>query len=302
MREAVERRRADFLVGLFVLASAGVIVGALALTSGIGEGRYTLYLRSATAEDLNQTTRVVVQGLTVGRVTQVNPVFDSATGRLSFVAELRIRNTFPDGSTLELPQGTHAIITHPTPIEDPLIVMVRPPGAGLEPLDRGDTVSSERRPNVVDALGEMATALKTEIPVALEETRRLMQQTAQTLSQASALMHATRPQAQRVLERLESGLERTEQFVLEEQARLGPLHDTLSLALTETRRLLSRFDSLAATALEMTVENRGEIRAAVEGLARSAEVLEHFADQVSRRPLRLLTGVQPPPDTGKRQP
>jgi hypothetical protein len=32
-------------------------------------------------------------------------------------------------------------------------------------------------------------------------------------------------------------------------------------------------------------------------LLRAAVVLEHFSDQVSRRPLRLFTGVRPPPDS-----
>ena len=92
----MEKRYTDFLVGLFILVSVGVIVGALVLTSGVGEGRYDVYMRSTTAEDLNQDTRVLIQGLEIGIVTQVNPVVDSTTRELNFVAKLTIRDRFPD--------------------------------------------------------------------------------------------------------------------------------------------------------------------------------------------------------------
>ena len=64
--------------------------------------------------------------------------------------------------------------------------------------------------------------------------------------------------------------------------------------------VLAHYDSLAVTALAMSNENRDDIRIAIDQLARSAEILQNFAERVSRRPLRILTGVRPPPpDTGK---
>jgi ABC-type transporter Mla subunit MlaD len=297
----VEKRHTDFLVGLFILVSVGVIVGTLVLTSGWGEGRYDIYMRSTTAEHLNQDTRVIIQGLEIGVVTQVNPVVDPSTGELSFVAQLTIRDRFPDGSVLHIPVGTRATIARPTPIEAPVILLTMPERIEADThIESGDTIQSDRQASVLDALGAFAATMREEIPAALDETRRVMGLTAQALTQARELMSATRPQAEAALERLSRSLERTEEILQEEQARLGPLHDTLDLVLSDTRTVLARYDSLAVTALAMSNENREDIRAAIEQLARSAEILQNFAERVSRRPLRLLTGVQPPPpDTGK---
>lgn len=297
----MEKRYTDLMVGLFILVSVGVIVGALVLTSGVGEGRYDVYMRSATAEDLNQDTRVIIQGLEIGVVTQVNPVVDSATRELNFVAKLTIRDRFPDGSVLRLPVGTRGTIARPTPIEPPVIFLTMPTqvrgGANVEP---GDTLLSDRQASVLDALGAFAATMGEEIPAALDETRRVMGLTAEALTQAQELIASTQPKAEEALERLSRSLERTELILQEEQSRLGPLHDTLGLLLNDTRGVLARYDSLAVTALAMSNENRDDVRETIEKLARSADILQNFADRVSRRPLRLLTGVQPPPpDTGK---
>jgi hypothetical protein len=48
---------------------------------------------------------------------------------------------------------------------------------------------------------------------------------------------------------------------------------------------------------EIAIENRAYAKEIAERLLRTAVVLEHFSDQVSRRPARLLTGVTPPPDS-----
>ncbi len=296
----MEKRHTDFLVGLFILVSVGVVAGVLALTSGIGEGRYDVHMISTTAEDLNQDTRVIIQGLAIGQVTQVNPMVDSATRELSFVAQLTIRDRFPDGSVLRLPVGTRATIVRPTPIEPPVILLSMPQEIRADDyIEPGDTLLSDRRASVLDALGAFAATMREEIPEALDEVRRIMNLTAQALAQAQEFMAASQPRAEDALEKLSASLEQTQQLLEAEHARLGPLHDTLELVLSDTRMVLARYDTLAATAITMGSENRERIRETIEELARSAVILHNFADKVSRRPLRMFTGVRPPPsDSG----
>ena len=297
----MEKRHTDFWVGLFILVIVGIVVGTLVLTSGLGEGRYDVYMQSTTAENLNQDTRVVIQGLEIGSVTQVNPVVDSSTRELNFVAQLTIRDRFPDGSVLRLPVGTRATIARPTPIEAPIIMLTMPDQIAVASyVEPGDTLLSDRQPSVLDALGDFAATMREEIPAALDETRRVMGLTAEALVEARELMEATGPRATDALESLSRSLEKTEEILASEQVRLGTLHDSVELAIGDARVVLARYDSLAVTALAMSDENRDDIRIAIDQLARSAEILQNFAERVSRRPLRILTGVQPPPpDTGK---
>ena len=76
-------QRNDFLVGLFILIAIGGVVGMAIVTSGWGELRATYYVRTSSAEGLTQDTRVVLRGLDVGRLRDISPIVDSASGSLT---------------------------------------------------------------------------------------------------------------------------------------------------------------------------------------------------------------------------
>ncbi|HKI96340.1 MAG TPA: hypothetical protein VJ992_13710 [Gemmatimonadales bacterium] len=296
-------QRTDFLVGLFILVTVGVIAGALVVTSGIGEARHEFYMRAASAEDLTTDTRVELLGLAVGRVSQVNPVVDSATGAVSFVARLTIQDKFPNGTKLSLPAGTRGVIRQASPIAPSVIVLDFPdrpvPGAYLA---AGDTMSSNRPESAIASLGKIAAALGGEADSALRDTRALARRTMAAIAQAQGLLSHNGPQLHEALARLTETLDRTEAVLAAVEPRIVPLDDSLTATLADTRALLRHMDTLVTTASAITTANRDVIRETAERLRRSSEVLEHFADQVSRRPTRLLTGVTPPPDTNRKVP
>ena len=64
--------RQDFIVGALIVAAIAIVVGALVATSGWGERRYDLFLRVGSAEGITVDTRVIVQGLEVGRVKSID--------------------------------------------------------------------------------------------------------------------------------------------------------------------------------------------------------------------------------------
>ncbi len=76
--------------------------------------------------------------------------------------------------------------------------------------------------------------------------------------------------------------------------RIGPFHDSLTVTLAQARELMSTLDTLAIDASTMLAENRDIVRQLLEHLTSTTLVLENFTRQVTRRPLRLLTGVKPP--------
>lgn len=290
-------RRTDFLVGIFVLVSVGVMIGALLLTGDFGKGRYDLFLRSETAQGLIPDTKVILRGLTVGRIAEVNPVIDPTSGDLSFVSRLSIQENFADGTSLTLPATTSAVVAQPSPIGGSVIEFVIPPGATLDTaLVTGDTLTAERRGNAVDALTEMVTQLSVEVPELLREAQGLLDEAENTIQDAGSLISTTRPEIRATLRQVSSTLASFELLAKDQNARLGTLHDSLSFVLADARGMLQRFDSLAASAELMAEENRGLIHSTMQSISRSTEVLSNFAEQMSRRPLRLLTGVKPPPD------
>ncbi len=293
----------DFTVGLFILASIGIILGLLIVTSNALDDRQDFYMRAATADGLTQDTRVSLRGLQIGRVTQVNPRVDDAG--VSFVARLSLRRTYPDGTLLQLPVGTRAVIAAPLPISiAAAAVDLEIPGqaAGTEFLLPGDTIDSDRIPGAVDLLGEVATALKSEVLQTLAQTQVLIEQSTRTIAETHGIIESTQsligtttPKVEEALELLAASLERTDQILAEISPRVGPLQDSLMATLAQARRILTSFDTLATTAHELLAENRNVIQEALARLAHTTTVLDHFAEQVTRRPLRFLTGVTPPP-------
>ena len=293
----------DFTVGLFILASIGIILGLLVVTSNALDDRQDFYMRAATADGLTQDTRVSLRGLQIGRVTQVNPRVDDAG--VSFVARLSLRRTYPDGTLLQLPVGTRAVIAAPLPISiAAAAVDLEIPGqaAGTEFLQPGDTIDSDRIPGAVDLLGEVATALKSEVLQTLAQTQVLIEQSTRTIAETHGIIESTQsligtttPKVEEALELLAASLERTDQILAEISPRVGPLQDSLMATLAQARRILTSFDTLATTAHELLAENRNVIQDALARLAHTTTVLDHFAEQVTRRPLRFLTGVTPPP-------
>lgn len=290
------------MTGFFVLVILGVIAGVLIVTSGLLEARQDLFMRAASAQDLTSDTRVLLQGLEIGRVRQVNATMDSSSGRLAFVARLTIMERFPDGAAVTIPRGTRAVIEQVNPIAAPVVQLLVPgEGGRLGYLEPGDTIGSERRAGAVDALGRIASDLSEELRSTLDETRATLLRTRRAATETERLLVASTPRVSDVLERIAANLTRTEAMLADVGPRMGPLQDSLMAVLAETRQVLRRVDQLATSAHSVVGDNQTAIRETVQHLHNSAVLLEHFATQISRRPTRLLTGVRPPPaDTGSR--
>jgi len=279
------------------------MLGTLVITSGLLHRRYDLYMRTASAQDLTQDTRVLLQGLAVGRVRRVDPLLDSVTGSLTFVARLSIDAEFPNGARVTIPRGTRAVIEQVNPIGAPVIQLIVPEGVARAPAQPGDTIASERVQGAMDALGRMASDLSDELRTTVQDTRVLVRQVTRTAQETEQLVSASTPKVEEALGQLSTSLERADSMLADLGPRVGPLADSLTAALADTRRALRQVTTLAQTADSLAGENRVPIQETIQHLHNSAVLLEHFADQVSRRPTRLLTGVQPPPlDTSRKQP
>ncbi len=277
--------------------SIGVIAGALVVTSGVLEGRYVIHMRVALAEGLTADTRVSLQGLEVGRVRDVFPHVDSATNTLDFVATLLIRERFADGTRLSLPRGTHARITEAGLIGGTAVHLEMPQQVGGGFLEPGDTIESERAATTMEALGTIAEELSDDVSATLEQARLLLAATTSTLDETRLAIAEVTPQISTVLDRLAGTMDRTDHILAQIGPRLGPMADTIMATIGDTRTLMGAMQTLVDTASSMTNRNAEVFAKVLLSFERTAEVLAHFADQVSRRPMRMFTGVTPPDST-----
>ena len=161
-------------------------------------------------------------------------------------------------------------------------------------LQPGDTIDSERRTSTMEDLSGIAAKLSGEVEGVLTETRRLLRGTSRVVVRSDSMIASTAPLVQRVLTDLAGSLERTDRLLADLEPRIPALSDSITIALSETRQLLKQLDQVATSANTMATENRTSIRETLEHLHRSSIMMDHFIDQVSRRPVRMLTGVKTP--------
>lgn len=294
----MDTKTRDFLVGLLVLAAVGVVLATIVRTGRLQSGdRFPLYMRTEVAQNLTRDTRVFLKGLEVGRLRQVNPVADTVTGSLTFVALLEVDERFPDGTQLTLPVGTEAMVAQPTPIAAPEVQLIVPSEPSVSRLlAPGDTIESTRQVSTLDLLGEVASQMKDELLATFQEVRALIRTSNQVAVDAQAQLNETTPRINALLAQVSDMIDHTESILTDTQPRLAMIQDSVLAALSDTRQLIQKMDSLAVMAHAMAGEN-GTINDIIGHMQRTAEILSHFADQASRRPLRILSGITPPDDT-----
>lgn len=299
----METNRQDFVVGLLLVLAVGLVIGALIATSGWGQQRYALFLRVANAEGISADTRVMVEGLEIGRVRSIVPRVDPVTRRISFIARLSLAQEFENGSKLQLPLGTKALITSVSQISSASeIVLVLPDsvGAARRMLGAGDTIGSDRPASALDSLKVVVTSLSGDIHQVLVQARNALTGVQRTLAQANTTIHDLSPGVEASVASVSASMARIDSIT----HRIPPgLADSVTATLASSNRLLLQLDSLARDARSLASENRNDLRSTAANLAELSRQLNHFADAVSRRPYRFLTGVTPlPPDTGKADP
>ncbi len=290
--------RQDFYVGLLIVGAVALVVGALIATSGWGERRYDLFLRVASADGLSQDTKVSVQGLAVGRISSVSPRVDSATRRISFIARMSVKERFSDGSILRLPSGTRAEIVQPSQISPAMevqLILPDTPGRGRTRayLEAGDTIDSHRKGGALEAFAQVASDISGDLKDALRQTTRTLVRVQSTVTQTERTLRDVTPNVERTLGSVATTMGRVDSLI-ERLHRTG-FADSVAAAVAGTNRLLVRLDSLAREASALTSENRADLRATVMNLTEASRQLNHFVDQMTRRPYRALTGVKPLP-------
>lgn len=300
----MDTNRQDFVVGLLLVIAVGLVIGTVVATSGWGQRRYALFVRVANAEGISADTRVLVEGLEIGRVRSIVPRVDPTSRRVSFIARLSLAQEFEDGSELQLPLGTRATITPVSQISSASeIVLILPDstrGAPQRMLGAGDTINSDRPSSALDSLKVVVTNLSTDMHQVLLQAREALVGVQRTLAQTSTTIRDLTPGLDQAVTSVSASMARIDSLT----RRIPPgIADSVTATLASSNRLLVHLDSLAQDARTVAAENRGDLRSTAANLAELSRQLNHFADAVSRRPYRFLTGVTPlPPESAKTDP
>jgi len=296
---AVNVQRTDLYVGVFLVATVALVAIALIATSGWGVDRYDVFVRTDNAQDIGPDTKIYLQGLEVGRVAGIAPRPMGGAGRLEFILRLRLVDRFPDGTPLRLPRGTYAQVTSGLLGGSQLqLAVARDSGGTLAP---GDTIGMQRGTSPIEAFGDLARDLKSTIQHALVSatgTMDMVRVLADSLRLATGtarrLLIATQPGAERMLSGVNANLDRLQVMLDSTTTRTGLTFQQVDATLAQSRQLLASLDSLTRQMNALTAENRPEITQMIANFRDISAQLGFVLEQLSRRPLRFISGVKIP--------
>lgn len=295
----LSERSSDTLIGVFVAGALLVLVTALYFTTGWNRRTWPVYITAASAEGLNSDTKVYLQGLEIGRVNSVSPRI-GGTGPLTFLVQLTLNQRFANDSLVRIPKGTRALIAEASFVGGASISLETPAVGGGAMVQPFDTLDGIPRPSPLGQIAQVADSLARQVSLVLTDTRRLLGNVDGTVRDVRSQVGLAAPHLQSSLKSVDAGLRHLEPTLRHAEALsatidsgAGPLQDSLSHTLAAARQLLMRLDTLTSNTNKMAGENRADIRATVAQMKVVGFQLENFLDQVSRRPLRMLTGVHP---------
>ncbi|MFI5209771.1 MAG: MlaD family protein [Gemmatimonadales bacterium] len=297
-------RSSDILLGMLVVGTALALVIGLVFTQGWNERRFDVILVTESAQELAPGTKVLLEGLEIGRVSRVVPQADTQEQTMRFIATLRLRSRFPDGTALELPLGTRAEIT-----SKPLggaEVTLRLPTHWVGTVQEGDTLRATRRPPPLDVMAAVADSLAGQMRLVLGDSRLLLGRLNTTVDHADHELVTTGPAVRSTLTDLHTALDQTNrtlasmsEVLAREGDRLGPLHDSMAVALGQARATMVRLDTLAAVGTAMARENSADVHTSLMEIRHISLMMDYYLDQLGRKPVRMFTGIKPfPGDSG----
>ncbi|HWO90101.1 MAG TPA: MlaD family protein [Gemmatimonadales bacterium] len=302
-------QRTDFYVGLFLVATVAIVVAAFVVTGRLWSDDYDLYVRTNNAQAITVDTRIYLQGVEVGRVAGINPVQDTTTGQVEFVIRASITRRFADGSEVRLPRGTEAILETQLLGGSTLLLRVPPDTAiatAIREGERGwlrenDTLVLERSTPAMEAFGSLAQDLRGTIQQAIEAATITLRSTARladslTVATGSArqFLVGIRPGTEKVLAGVASNLDLVQVLLDSTTTRTGVTFRQVNATIEQTRRLLVSADSLTRLIVAMGGENRPEMRGILINIRQLTEQLQYVMEQLGRRPMRIITGVNIP--------
>lgn len=283
----------DFAVGAVVVAASLIILGSFLWLSPAGADRtYPLYTEFDRIDGIGSQANVVLRGYNVGSVGAIQPQI-SPDGNLHFRVRMDIQARLASGDSLRLPVGTTARLM-PPPVIGAGFIVLEPPAGGGPPLDPGSTIPGIRTTAIVEQMQGLTTDIGGELVTTMTTARQLMDSLTMVVSTANRAMLTTTAAIPDVIAGLREQLEVARALTGDLRTQVNTLSpaalasiDTVTLLLSDSHRLVEQLNgTLSAT--------RPQMQGIVAQLDTTTILLAHFVRQVTARPWKALTGVEPP--------
>jgi ABC-type transporter Mla subunit MlaD len=295
----------DLKVGLLVVGA--LVVGVFSFMwvgQSFKRNVAPLYTDVADVQGIGNESPVFLNGFNVGRVSEVHPIV--VDGQLMFRLRMDVIWRLADNAPMPLPKGLRARVVPPAlDIGRGSIVLELPPASAspsLSPvaLQPGDVVPSVKTSGTTNRMQLVVDSVGRDLRLAIGSVEKLVKSLEVTVASATTTMKTANGMLVAVNKDLPGIMNSAKTSLASADSLMRSLHTVTpaSVATLDSLRALLGESRLAiARATEFLDNNEPQLTSTIANLDQASAVLSHLLEEVSRRPIKALTGVRPPART-----
>jgi ABC-type transporter Mla subunit MlaD len=289
----------DLRVGVLVIGVLVIAVVAVLWAGQVWGGRNVapLYTDVADVQGIAQESPVFLNGFNVGRVSDVSPRI-AADGQLVFRVRMHIIWKLDNDAEMPLKQGLRARVVPPAlDIGRGSIVLEMTPQRTAVALRPGDVVPSVVSGGTTNRMQLVVDSVGRDLRLVIAQVETLVQSLNSTVASATATMKTANGMLASVNQELPGMMSSVRTNLASADSLMKGLHAVTPATiatLDSVRGLLGDSRSAIARATEFLDNNEPQLASTIANLDQASAVLNNLLREVSRRPIKALTGVRPP--------
>jgi ABC-type transporter Mla subunit MlaD len=288
----------DRRVGLLVVG--GLL---LAVASFLWIGRLwdrdvaPLYTDVDAVQGIGPESPIFLNGFNVGRVRDVQPRL-GANGQLLFRVRMEVVWLLADGDTMPLKEGLQAKVVPPAlDIGRGTIELMPGPNDNASMLKPGAVIPSVQQSGTTNRMQLVVDSVGRDMRIAIGQIEKLIASLQVTVATATSAMKTTNNMMAAVNQDVPAIMSSVKTNLASADSLMKSLHSVTpsTLATLDSVRALLGDSRLAvAKATSFLDENEPQLSSTIANLDQASAVLNNLLKEVSRRPIKALTGVKPP--------
>lgn len=287
----------DLKVGLMVF---GALLLGIASFVWIGKrwGRDVapLYTDVADVQGIGAESPVFMNGFNVGRVTDVQPKL-GANGQLLFRVRMDVTWRLENRSAMPLFEGLKARVVPPALDIGRGTIVLEPASAPGKMLTAGAVIPSVQQGGTTNRMQLVVDSVGRDFRIVLGQVEALVKSLEVTVASATTTMKTANGMLATVNQDVPAIMSSVRANLASADSLMKSLHsvtpatvatlDSVRALLGDSRQALSRATSFLDA-------NEPQLSSTIANLDQASAVLNNLLKEVSRRPLKALTGVKPP--------
>ena len=288
----------DLRVGLLVFVAL-ILAGVSFMWVGQVWGRNVapLYTDVADVQGIGAESPVFLNGFNVGRVSDVEPRVGSE-GQLLFRVRMDIVWKLDNDAEMPLRQGLRARVVPPAlDIGRGSIVLEMNSQPNAVALNPGDVIPSvvtggttNRMQLVVDSVGRDLRLVIAQVDKLVQSLSVTVASAATTMKSANEMLASVNGQVPGIMQSVKTNLASADSLM----KSLNAMTPATVATLDSVRGLLGDSRAAITRATEFLDNNEPQLASTIANLDQASAVLNNLLREVSRRPIKALTGVRPP--------